>query len=213
MEKSLRALRTDYIDVMQFHGVVPSHYHEVVERLYPEMGRLREQGKIRHVGLSEQFTQDPEHRIAVVALRSHPELWDTIMLKYGILNQVAAAEVLPLALEHGVGIINMAAVRIKLPDPALLEELVREWKQKGWVPADDLPDEDPLGWLVHDDVESVVSAGYRFAAEPSAISTVLTGTSSIDHLEQNVAALENPQLLESDSRRLKDLFGKVAQYA
>ena len=213
VEKSLRALRTDYIDVMQFHGVVPSHYHEVVERLYPEMGRLREQGKIRHVGLSEQFTQDPEHRIGVVALRSHPELWDTIMLKYGILNQVAAAEVLPLALEHGVGIINMAAVRIKLPDPALLEELVREWKQKGWVPADGLPDEDPLGWLVHDDVESVVSAGYRFAAEPPAISTVLTGTSSIDHLEQNVAALENPDLPESDSRRLKELFGKVAQYA
>ena len=213
MENSLRALRTDYVDVMQFHGVVPGHYHEMVERLYPEMARLREQGKVRHVGLSEQFTEDPAHRIGVVALRSHPELWDTVMLKYGILNQAAADEVLPLALEHGVGIINMAAVRIKLPAPALLEELVAEWKADGLIPADSLPEKDPLGWLVHGDVDSVVSAGYKFAAEPPAVSTVLTGTSSIDHLEQNVAALDNPRLAEADSLRLKELFGGIAQYA
>ena len=213
VESSLRALRTDYIDIIQFHGVRPQHYDEVVERFYPAMRRLREQGKIRHIGLSEQFSRDPEHSVAVVALKSHPELWDTIMLKYGILNQYAAVEALPLAQQHDVGILNMAAVRIKLPDPKLLEELVADWKQRGHISADSLPEKDPLGWLIHDEVDSVIGAGYRFAAAHPGVSTVLTGTSSIDHLEQNAAALENPRLPESDSARLTELFGRVAEYA
>ena len=62
VESSLRALRTDHIDVMQFHGVLPAEYDVVVERLYPEMQRLREQGKIRHIGLSEQFVERTDGR-------------------------------------------------------------------------------------------------------------------------------------------------------
>jgi L-galactose dehydrogenase len=212
-DESLRRLRTDHIDVMQFHGLAPDAYQEVVERFYPVMRRLQEQGKIRSIGFSESFVDDPRHEAAVMALKTHPQLWDTIMLKYGILNQYAAREALPLALEHGVGIINMAAVRIKLPRPALLEEQIAEWRRRGAIPADSLPERDPLGWLVHDDVDSVVSAGYRFAADHPAVSTVLTGTSSLEHLESNVAALDTPVLAESDKRRLMDLFGEVAENA
>ena len=213
VESSLRALKTDYVDVMQFHGVLPEEYDDVVARLYPEMTRLREQGKIRYIGFSERFVLDPEHKAAVMALKTHPELWDTIMLKYGILNQQAAREALPLAQQHNVGIINMAAVRVKLPRPDQLEELIEEWKQKAWVPADGVPEKDPLGWLVHDEVDSVVSAGYKFAAERPGVSTVLSGTSSIEHLEHNAAALERPYLPEADSQRLRELFSEVAVYA
>ena len=42
---------------------------------------------------------------------------------------------------------------------------------------------------------------------------LLTGTSSIDHLEQNAAALEDPHLPEPDNARLEELFGRVAEYA
>ena len=75
-----------------------------------------------------------------------------------------------------------------------------------------LPDEDPLGWLIHDGVESIVDAGYKFAADHPAISTVLTGTSRIHHLEGNVRALENPTLPESDKQRLRELLGEIAIY-
>ena len=88
----------------------------------------------------------------------------------------------------------MAAARIRLPDPDLLEQTVAEWKDKGYLKPDSLADNDPLGWLVHNDVESVVAAGYKFAADHPAIATVLTGTSNLDHLEQNARALERPSL-------------------
>ena len=35
-----------------------------------------------------------------------------------------------------------------------------------------LSNNDPLGWLLNDDVKSVIDAGYKFAAEPQSISTV-----------------------------------------
>src|SRR6266545_4183008 len=62
-ERSLRRLQTDVIDVYQLHGVVPDSYDEVVESLYPALRRLRDQGKIRFIGISELFFSDPSHEM------------------------------------------------------------------------------------------------------------------------------------------------------
>ena len=212
VEASLRRLNTDCVDIMQFHVLNSNDYFDVVDQHYPVLRRLQEQGKIRFIGFSEHFMGEGDHKCAVLALKTHPELWDTIMLKYGILNLYAAKEALPLALEHDVGIINMAAVRVKLPQPALLREQMSRWKHEGLIAQDSLPDEDPLDWLVHDDVDSVIDAAYKFAADHPAISTVLTGTSSVSHLEANVKALESPTLPEYDKQRIRKIFGEIAVY-
>ena len=213
VETSLKRLGTDYIDIMQFHGLRLGQYHEVVDRFYPVMKRLQEQGKIRFIGFSTRFIADPRHEVAVLALKEHPYLWDTIMIKYGILNQYAAKEALPLAMAHDVGIINMAAVRIKLPNPDQLEAQIADWKNRGMLGSNSLPEKNPLGWLLRNGVDSVVSAGYKFAVDHPAVATVLTGTANIAHLEENVASLEGPLLPESDKQRLVDLFGDIAEYA
>ena len=179
----------------------------------PVMERLKAEGKFRFNGFSTRFIVDPLQESPLLALTRDPGLWDTIMLKYGILNRRAADETLPLALESNVGILNMASVRIRLPDPRLLEDTIAEWKQKGYLAEDSLPAKDPLGWLVHDDVDSVISAAYKFGAANPAISTVITGTGSVDHLEANIAALEKPYLPPEDAPRLKDLFGRIGEYA
>ena len=214
VETSLRRLRTDCIDIMLFHGM-PTHqaYQDVVDHLYPGMESLRQQGKIRFTGFSEPYVKDPWHKGVLTGLQNHPELWDVLMLKYGILNQIAAKEALPLAIEHDVGIMNMAPVRIKLPDPVLLEELIASWKERGDISVDDLPERKPLDWLVHGEVDSVVSAAYKFAADNPAIATVVTGTATIVHLEQNAAALERPVLPAVGKDRVIDLFGDIGEYA
>ena len=213
VEESLSRLRTDYVDVMMFHGPMPDEYPDIVSKVYPAMDSLREQGKVRSVGISTRFAMDPAQVTGELALERNPDLFDVVMLKYGILNQHAAARMLPLAIEHDVGVMNMAAIREKLPAPALLEQLIRDWKAAGHVPADALPDEDPLGWLLHGDLDSIVSAGYKFGADHPAIATVITGTASIGHLETNAAALETPRLPTADTKRLKDLFGHIVDYA
>ena len=193
--------------------ILAAEYDAVVERFMPTLERLQEQGKIGFKGFSTRYIVDPAQEALPVALRTHPALWDVIMVKYGILNQIAANEALPLALEHNIGVLNMASVRIKLPNPRLLEELIAEWKDKGYIASESLPTRDPLGWLVHGDVDSVVSAAYKFAADHPAIGSVITGTSTIAHLDANIAALERPRLPKADSARLKRLFGHIAEYA
>jgi L-galactose dehydrogenase len=86
-----------------------------------------------------------------------------------------------------------------------------DWRARGLLAADAETGDDPLGWLVHDGVKSVIDAGYRFAVEHPAVSTVLTGTGSIAHLEANVASLLAPPLPAADAARLRALFGHIAE--
>lgn len=213
VERSLQRLRTDHVEVLLFHGMMPEHHDLVVDRYVPVLQRLKDEGKVKFGGFSLRYVVDPAHEGALTALGRTPDLWDVIMLKFGILNQYASKKVLPLAMEHNVGILNMAAVRFKLPNPKLLAETVADWKARGLVPSDALPDADPLGWLATGDVDSVISAAYKFAAEHPAIGSVISGTSNIDHMERNVAALERPYLPVESRLKLENLFGHIAEYA
>ena len=213
VDLSLKKLNIDCIDVMFLHGLLPSDYETAVERFYPKLLELKHEGKIRFIGFSTRFKIDHTQESAKKALVSDPHLWDVIMLKYGIMNQHAEKEILPLASKHDVGIMNMAAVRVKLPDPGLLEKQIQEWKKKGLLDQKSIPDKKPLDWLIHDNVESVIDAGYRFSAEPLSISTVISGTANIQHLESNARSLETPILSTADTQKLKKLFSHIVEYA
>ncbi len=208
-ERSLRLMNTDVIDIMQFHGILPGDYDLVVERFMPEMKRLREQGKIRLIGFTEMMTKDPRASIPLKGLKEHPDDWDVIMLKYGIMNQWAAKEVLPLAEKHGVGIMNMAPIRQTLTRESDRKAMFDQWREDGSVDVDALDENDPFGWLLHDGVESVIDAGYRFGAM-NGVSTVITGTANIKHLEANVRSINAPPLQEADHQRLVEIFGDSA---
>jgi len=208
-ERSLQRLQTDVIDLFQFHGLVPGNYHEAVERLYPTVQQLQEQGKIRFIGVTEYFYVDPSHEMLKFAL--HDDIWDALMVKYGILNMTAEEDVLPRARQQNVGVINMSPVRVKLTRPDQLEEIIARWKDQGLLDADALPKKKPLDFLVHDDVKSVVDAGYRFGAGHDAVSTVLIGTGNVEHLEANVESVLGPALPSEDVARLRQLFAKIAQ--
>src|SRR5690606_27677529 len=120
-------------------------------------------------------------------------------------------DVFPLAQEANRGVLVMCAVRRAIARQTDLEVLVARLKDTGELPRDGLPDRGPLDWLVHDGVESVVAAAYKFAAEPPAVSCVLTGTASIEHLEQNVRAVLGPPLPGADRQRLLELFRPIGR--
>ena len=177
--------------------------------MYPTVQRLQQQGKIRFIGVTEYFYRDPGHEMLKAALQD--DLWDTLMVKYGILNMSAEREVLPQARAQNVGVINMSAVRVKMTRPEKLAEMIAKWKSQGLLAEDSLPPEAPLDFLIHDDVCSIVDAGYRFGASDEAVSTVLIGTGNLEHLEANVASVLGPPLPEGDVRQLRELFGQIVQ--
>ena len=213
INRSLKKLKTDHIDVLLIHGLTPNSYELIYDEIYPQMMILKEVGKIRFIGFSESFESDSTHKAASIGLEQNPLEWDVIMLKYGILNQTASKIILPLAQEHNVGIINMAAVRIKLPSPLLLESLILDWVNRGLVARDSLDQKKPLDWLITADTDSVIAAGYKFAIDHDAISTVLIGTGDIGHLEDNVKSIIGNSLPNDHKVRLVDLFGHISDYA
>ncbi len=210
MERSLKNLRTDAIDIMLLHGINQDVYDDSVARYAPILLDFKQRGKARLIGFSEMMTEDPRHSVPERALEEHHDLWDVIMLKYGILNQWSEKKALPLAQKHGVAILNMAPVRYTLTREAERRDLFRQWREEGEIDVDDPRLRDGFGWLVNERVPSVIAAGYKFAAAHPAISTVITGTSSIKHLEENVAAMEDPTLPAQDMALLKHLLSASA---
>lgn len=208
-DRSLTRLQVAYVDVYQMHVIPPDRYEEVVEKLFPTLEALRSAGKIRFTGITEVFTVDPGHEMLVMAARSG--IWDTIMVKYGILNQDAEQDVLPLCIENDIGVLDMAAVRVKLARQEELKELVEDWTVRGMIAKDALPGDDPLGWLLDENTESLTSAAYKFAAAHPAVSSVLSGTANLEHLKQNIDAMHGPSLPAEHMQRLRDVFGGVLE--
>lgn len=201
LEQSLKRLNTDYVDIFQIHGVIEEHYDHVANIYIPAMQKLQEQGKTRFLGITEMLTMDPKHEGMSLAMEKHPDVWDSVMLKYGIMNQWAAKRSLPLAGSSSTGILNMAPVRLTLTRPEKLQERMNEWGEDEGGNA--------LDWLSSGDSAELIRKGYQFAAEPSEITTVISGTSSIDHLEQNVAALDGT-LTDEEFSKLKSAYGDSA---
>ena len=208
IDRSLERLRLHYIDVLQVHGLMPDRYDEVVERHLPVLLEAQRAGKVGFLGVTEQAHADVHHK--TFKRLAADEHFDTFMVGYNLLHQTAEQDVLQAAEAADIGLIVMIAVRRALGNPARLREVIAELKADGHLAADALPDDDPLGWLVHDSVESVPEAAYRYVLEPSAISTVLTGTANPNHLDENVAAMARGPLPPEDRARLQTIFGELA---
>ncbi|MBM4437478.1 MAG: aldo/keto reductase [Actinobacteria bacterium] len=209
IEQSLRCLRIETIDVEQVHGLAPEHYDAVIAAHLPVLERARAAGKIRHIGVSETFGGDAKHAMLGRALADGH--FATAMVAYNLLHQTAERTVFPRAQAAGVGVIIMVAVRRVLGDPQRLRETIAHLKARRLLADDALPDDDALGWLVHDGVGSVPAAAYKFALEPAAVSTVLTGTANPDHLDANVTAIAGGPLPTADRQRLQALFGHLEE--
>ena len=178
-----------------------------MERLLPTVLKLRDQGKCRWIGITEQYGEDGGHETLQMALED--DYFATAMVGYNMLNQSADSLVYPQCLEHNVGVFIMFAVRRVLASPARLEQTIADLKQRGLVAPDAVPDRQSLDWLIHGNVDSIASAAYKFTAMHPAVSTVLSGTANPEHFESNLRALEDPVLPEADYARLQELFGHI----
>jgi aryl-alcohol dehydrogenase-like predicted oxidoreductase len=98
VEASLRRLGVEAIDLCQVHHPEPQ---DEIEEGWETLARLREQGKIRWIGVSN-FTVQQMKRVQKIAPIT------SLQPPYSPLNQGVAAEILPFAKANGIGVINYA---------------------------------------------------------------------------------------------------------
>jgi aryl-alcohol dehydrogenase-like predicted oxidoreductase len=101
VERSLRRLRTDYIDVLVWHG--HSKTEEVSDpKLFEFMSKMKKEGKIRFSGFSAHSRMAPLLREA-----AQSNFHDVALVSYNFTHSKDLKEAVALAAQSGIGIVAM----------------------------------------------------------------------------------------------------------
>jgi aryl-alcohol dehydrogenase-like predicted oxidoreductase len=208
LETSLHELDVDTIDIYFIHGLGAQYYEASRERFLPVLDRARQAGKIRFIGVTEAFERDTRHEMLQQAVRDDD--WDVVMVGFNLLNPSARERVLAVTRQKGIATLGMFAVRRALIDESWLRTLLQRLADNGEVdPAlavsPDLMDSLALRGIS----ETLSEAAYRFCAYEPGMDCVLSGTSSAEHLQANLQAVQRGPLPGATLERLKQLFGSI----
>jgi predicted aldo/keto reductase-like oxidoreductase len=180
LETSLRLLQADTIDLYQAHWVCNT---EVLDQVIAPGGALeafakaKQQGKIRHYGITM-------HRhLEAIRRAIECDLFETIMLAYNPLDEENTGQLLPLAVEHDMGVIIMKP----LSGGLLIS-----------------PPEAPRV----DGLDPVVAGSLRGIAAHPHITTVIPGMVSEAQVEENYRAITSAGKYDEEARRR--LFETIA---
>ena len=211
-ENSLRKLNTDYLDIYQFHAVEEKEYQYVAEELVPVQLRLRDEGKIRFLGITEKFWADPSHRMLHRAVQD--DCWDVICVGFNMLNQTARTEVLSTAMKNNIGVLGMYSVRRALNSRENLKTALTTLAETGVTDKTKTEDGHALNFLFHKKgAVSLTDAAYRYCRHEPGIHVVLFSTGNLEHLQANVSSLLRPPLPYKDLRRLQTMFKQVDNFS
>lgn len=155
VELSLRHLGLERIDLLQLHRIDPK---VPLEDQIGELGSLRDEGKIRHIGLSEVTVDEVKAASAVAPIVSVQNL-------YNLANR-SAEELLDYSTANNIGFIPwfpLATGQLATADGPLAA-LAKQH--------DATPSQLALAWLL----------------KRSPVMLPIPGTSSVAHLEDNIAA-------------------------
>jgi aryl-alcohol dehydrogenase-like predicted oxidoreductase len=209
LDNSLRRLGTDYVDVFQLHGVSPQGYAEARDVVAPVLLAEKAKGKLRHLGVTEAASEDPEHEMLERAVED--EVWDVVMVAFHMMHQNARRKVFPRTIANRTGTLLMFAVRNIFSRPERLAAALRELVAKGQLPRWLADAPNPLGFLLHEaGAASITEAAYRFARHEPGVDVVLFGAGEPAHLRANIAALLAPPLPLADRLTLAKLFGHLS---
>ncbi len=121
-EDSLRRLQTDVIDLYQVHWPNPD---EDIEEGWSAMAELKEEGKVRHIGVSNFDVSQMERaqRIAPV---------ETLQPPYSMLRREVEQEILPYCQENYIGVIVYSPMRSGLLTGKMTPERVQNLPSDDW---------------------------------------------------------------------------------
>jgi aryl-alcohol dehydrogenase-like predicted oxidoreductase len=132
LDASLKRLGLDHVDVFHLHAVPPAAYDHVREVVVPALLRQRDKGKFRFLGITETAPNDPEQNMLSRAARD--ECWDTVMVAFHLMHQVARKQVFPYTIANRIGTLMMFVVRGIFARPAQLAETMKSLAAAGQVP-------------------------------------------------------------------------------
>jgi len=195
IEKRLRFLQTDCIDILQLHTWTRAWNKNPLPLI--TLNKLKEEGKIRFIGVS---TPEDDQNCVIDLMRQG--YIDTVQVIYNIFEQEAAAELLPEAIKNDVGII----VRVVFDEGVL----TGKYRADSTFPEGDFRNYYFAGDRLERAVKRVerikeaieglnltmAEVALKFGLSHDAVSTIIAGIRNVQQAEMNCAVSDLPDLSE-----------------
>ncbi len=121
-EASLRRLNTDVIDLYQIHWPNPD---PDIEEGWMELARLKEQGKVRWIGVSNFDAEQLKRAAAIAPITS-------LQPPYSLLRRDVEHSILPYAQSQGIGVIVYSPMASGLLSGAMTRERISAMPADDW---------------------------------------------------------------------------------
>ena len=177
MNRSMKLLRCEQIDLMQIHNLLDWRTHLATLRAWKEQGRIRYLG-VTHYSSSVYGEMEK-------IMRAEP--LDFVQLNYSLEDREAEERLLPLAAERSM------AVLVNLPFGQ--GRLLRTLRGKPVPP-----------WMKEAGCETWSQVLLNFTLANKAVTCVIPGTGNPEHMAENCRAGDAPLLDESQLRNLVALY-------
>jgi aryl-alcohol dehydrogenase-like predicted oxidoreductase len=191
IDRSLRRLKTDHLDLVQFHGC-PLELLQQGDIIHVLL-RARDAGKTRFIG----YSGDNENARYAIECGA----FDTLQTSISIADQSVIDTNLPLARQHNLGVIakrpiaNAAWRYLTRPDNGYH---VTYWERLQQLAYDFAPGAD------------ATSTALRFTLGQPGVHTAIVGTTKPDRWKQNAALLEAGPLPEAQIAAIRARWHAVA---
>jgi aryl-alcohol dehydrogenase-like predicted oxidoreductase len=186
VEESMARLQTDHLDLLIVHDIEFGQEKQVLEQAIPAALALRDQGKVRYVGISGlpvQYLRKVAGQSQLDAILSYAH--------YTLLNDQLDGVLSEYCTSNGVGLINASPLALGL----LTENGPPEWHH---APAEVLAMGPRITKLCQQHGQDIAQVALRFALDHPTVATTLVGMSNEAEVAANLAVLEqksDPELL------------------
>lgn len=180
VDESLSRLQTDWIDVFHIHDIEFTHKQQIIEESLPALYKLRDQGKIRFVGITGypvHLLRDVAEVMEVDAILSY--------CHYNLLNTTMESALKDLAQERGIGLINASTLHMGIltePGPPEWHPAPRRVKEAGRKAAQ----------IAKEHGSNITTLALQFAQQADFITTTLVGMRTEAEVEHNLALVNTP---------------------
>lgn len=192
LERSLRALQTDYVDLLQLHSCSKEVLAkgEVVEALQ----KAKKEGKVRFIG----YSGDSKDAVAAIKL----DVFDTLQTSVNVFDQECLELTLPLARERNMGVIAKRPIGnavwrfAEKPDNAYWHEYWERMKALGY------------SFTAFGSASEAAEIALRFTLSVPGVSTMIVGTTRPGRWKDNADLVAKGKLDQAQFASIREAWLK-----
>lgn len=194
LARSLKRLRTEYVDLLQFHSCGAATLRN--DALIAALARTREKGMARAIG----YSGDGADALAAIELG----VFDTLQISVNIADQEALDRALPAAAARGMGVIakrpiaNAAWLKSRWSAPEYERPYQRRLRKLNYP-------------FLRGGAAAAVGAALKFTLAAPGVHTAIIGTTNPSRWAENAKLLEAGALPDGDFAAIRARWREVAR--